>query len=374
MNSFSQTSFLIEPRVSWGRVFCECLLIFCLAKLMVVYEWSQIVNTGLSFVDSVMRGDSWWFKNIVEHGYMQRVLSDDPIRVGQANWAFFPLFPLLTKFVTLLGFSTAIAAIIVNQLFLLLALIVSYRIGLNLFSRQIALLLPLSIAVSPANIWFIAAYSDMSYLFISLLAFYCLSQRNYWWFVWWGFLLALTRFTGFLLIIPLIISYYRSGNLFTITKIWRLLLQCGLIFSGLGVFMLVLYLAMGDALAFYHIQSAWGHLGTSWFKEPLQSWLATWHSGVGHDRLFLALVPLWLIILVWDKYYEEAAFAAVCLLAPLAAGSLWSYSRYVLGIYPFYLAIAVIARKNYIVGILLLLIAAFISAGYWTTWLNDGWV
>ncbi len=374
MTSSNHNGFLIEPSVSWGRIFGECLLIFCLAKLMLVYEWSQMVNTGLSFLDSVMRGDSWWFKNIVEHGYMRETVTGDPLRNGQANWAFFPLFPLLTKAVTLLGFTTALAAIIVNQLFLLLALIVSYRIGLSLFQRQIALFLPLAIAVSPGNIWFMAAYSDMSYLFISLVAFYCLHRQSYWWFVWWGFLLALTRFTGFLLIVPLIISYWRNGNLFSAKKIWWLLLQSVLILCGLGVFMLVLYLRMGDALAFYHIQSAWGHLGTSWFTEPLQSWLTTWHSGVGHDRLFLVLVPLWLIILVWDKYYEEAAFAAVCLLAPLAAGSLWSYSRYVLGIYPFYLAIAVIARKSYIVGILLLLIAAFISAGYWTTWLNDGWV
>lgn len=374
MNTPNQTNFLSTSPVSWWRIVGECLLIFCIAKLMVVYEWSQVVNTGLSFVDSVMRGDSWWFKNIVEHGYMHETVTGDPIRNGQANWAFFPLFPLLTKLVTFLGSSSSIAAIIVNQLFLLLALIISYRLALGMFSRQVALLLPLAIAVSPANIWFMAAYSDMSYLFISILAFYCLQRQSYWWFVFFGFLLALTRFTGFLMIVPLIISYWRNGYLLAGKKWWRLILQSALILSGLGAFMLVLYLTMGDPLAFYHIQSAWGHLGTSWFREPITSWLATWHSGVGHDRLFLVLVPLWLIILVWDKYYEEAAFALVCLLAPLAAGSLWSYSRYVMGIYPFYLAIAVIARKNYLLGILMLLLAAFISAGYWTTWLNDGWV
>lgn len=374
MNTKAPTNFLLEPRVSVGKIFFDCLIIFCLAKLMLVYEWSQVVNTGLSFVGSVMRGDSWWFKNIVEHGYMHQVLVGDPIRNGQANWAFFPLFPLITKVVTLLGFSSSIAAIIVNQLFLFLALVVGYKIGLLSFSRSIALIIPLAIAVSPANIWFMAAYSDMSYLFISMLAFYCLQRQSYWWFVFLGFLLALTRFTGFLLIVPLVISYWRNHNLLTDKK-WRwLLLQIMLIISGLGVFMLVLYLTMGDPLAFYHIQSAWGHLGTSWFKEPLQSWLSTWHSGVGHDRLFLALVPLWLAVLLWDKYYEEAAFALVCLLAPLAAGSLWSYSRYVLGVYPLYLAIALIARKSYLLGLMLLLLAAFISAGYWTTWLNDGWV
>ena len=62
------------------------------------------------------------------------------------------------------------------------------------------------------------------------------------------------------------------------------------------------------------------------------------------------------------------------MLAPIAAGSLWSYSRYALGMYPFYLACGLIARKSYLLGLGILLIAVFISASYWTVWLNDGWV
>ena len=356
-------------------ILLDCIIIFALAKIMLVFEWSQVVNNGLPFVFSVMRGDSWWFKNIVEHGYMQQVLTNDPIRMGQANWAFFPFFPLLVKLVSLVGFTSDIAAIVVNQIQLFLALIVSYLLALQLFeqNRLAAMCVPLLIAMSPANIWFMAAYSDMTYLFISIVAFYCLHHDRLWWFTLCGFLLAFTRFTGFLLILPLVVYYLRQHK-FSKSERFKLVLQSLFILCGLVVFMLVLYVVMGDPLAFYHIQSAWGHLGTSWFTSPWQSLISTWGSGVGHDRLFVILVPFWLAILIWQRYYEEAIYGFFCMLAPIAAGSLWSYSRYALGMYPFYLACGLIARKNYLLGLGILLIAVFISASYWTVWLNDGWV
>jgi hypothetical protein len=38
--------------------------------------------------------DSGWYETIVDHGYEARAFSTD----RQANWAFFPLYPLLTRF------------------------------------------------------------------------------------------------------------------------------------------------------------------------------------------------------------------------------------------------------------------------------------
>lgn len=354
-------------------ILLECMAIFLVAKVMLMFEWNQVANSSLGFIFSIMRGDSWWFKNIVEHGYMHTVLTNDPIRMNQANWAFFPFFPLMVKAVTIFGFSTESASVIVNQVELFASLYFSYQLTLTYLPKQTAMFVPLAIAVSPANIWFLAAYSDMTYLLLTILAFYSLRLRSYWWFAIIGCLLSLTRFVGFLIILPLLIHYYRN-KMWSRRDLINLALQAFIILCGLLSFMFLLYEVMGDPIAFYHIQSAWGHLGTSWFSDPIGSIRGTWGSGVGHDRIFVVLLPIWLIVLIWNKYYEEAAFAFMSMLAPIAAGSLWSYSRYAMGLYPLYFAIALIARKNYIAGLAILLIATFISASYYTTWLSDGWV
>ncbi len=369
------------------EILIQSLLIFALGKLMLIFEWSQVVNTGLGFIDSVMRGDSWWFKNIVEHGYMHEVLTADPIRPLQANWAFFPLFPILTKLLSLVGLPSSIAAIIVNQTQLLLSLYLAYWLALKSLPPRAAVFVPLMIAMSPANIWFMAAYSDMTYLFLSIVAFYCLKSERLWWFALSGALLALSRFAGVFILAALIIHYLQRYKCQRNQKLSNappvpdsqhiiiiLLTQSIIVFSGLGAFMFTLYLIMGDPLAFYHIQSAWGHLGTNWWGNPWQTLLEIWNTGVAHDRLFLLLAPLWLSILIWEGYYAEAAFSFFCLLIPVAAGSLWSYSRYALGLYPFYLTIALIAKRSPPLALAILLLSVFISASYWTTWLNDGWV
>ena len=353
----------------------QCLLIFLLAKMLLLFIWYHIESTGFDFVHSVMRWDSWWFQSIVERGYMRELVSvTDEVHKNQANWAFFPLFPLLTKLFTFLGLTSELAAIVVNQIELLGSMYFAYLLGLKNLSRQEALFIPLAIAFSPGNIWFMAAYSDMTFLFFSILAFYCLNSKHLWLFAAVGFLLALSRFTGFLIILPLIVYSLRNG-MFQQKQLLSLTGQCLLIISGLMLFMLVLYLKMGDPLAFYHVQGAWNHLQTSWFSHPWDSLMGTWSSAItADDRLFCVLVPLWVVLLVWDKFYEEAIYALACLITPIAAGALMSYNRYTLGIYSFYLAIALLARKSYLAAMLIFASVACISGIYWISWLSGKWV
>lgn len=350
----------------------ECCIIFVIAKLMLLYEYYIAVNNGLGFLDSVMRGDSWWFHYTIQNGYMTSPLTNDPIRMGQANWAFFPLYPIICKAIYFISnFEISLIEILVNQLELFLCLIISYKLALKTQPKQSAIFLPLIIATSPANIWFIAAYSDMTFLLLTIIAFDRLSNKQYWQFAIAGFLLSLSRFVGFLIIIPLLIKSMRNNQR---QPNKNLIIQALIIMSGLFSFMLYLYIKAGDALAFYHIQSAWGHLNTKWLTSPIDSFIKTWHTGVSHDRVFLIIATASLMLLIIEKKYEEFSFAFLCIIAPIVAGSLWSFSRYLLGLYPFYLSIALINQRSNLVGIGILVILAFISADYCNTWLNGNWV
>ena len=358
------------------NIFTQCLLIFIFAKLILVTQWIYFTHTGLDFVNSVMRYDSGWFQGIIEHGYMDKAFdASSKSTPNQANWAFFPLFPLLTKFITLFGFSWSISAIIINQTQLFTSLYFAYLLAQKYLLKSYAVFVPLAIAFSPANIWFMAAYSDMTFLFLSILAFYCLSSRWYWRFALFGFLLALSRFVGFLIFIPLILNYWRNDNLDK-HQILNLIVQILIIISGLLVFCLVLYFKTGDPIAFYHIQSAWGHLQTHWFSHPLATFIDAWNSTTPYisEHGFLIVAPIWLLVLIYYRYYEEASFSFFCLIIPVAAGGLFSYNRYSLGMYPLYLAISLVARKSYILGLLIILFSSYVSWVYWDGWLNGNWI
>jgi hypothetical protein len=302
------------------------------------------------------------------------VLTNDPIRMNQANWAFFPLYPMICKMIVgLSGLNAALVEIGVNQIELIICLCIVYKMALQNMSPNSALILPLVIAFSPANIWFIAAYSDMTYLLLTVLVFRSYAAKRYWLAAFLGYFLSLSRFVGIVIIVSHLISYWRNNQLDP-RNIVKLLLQAIIISAGLLTFMVYLHFKCGDALAFYHIQAAWGHLSTDWLHEPVKSLTDTWHSGVDHDRFFLLLAPFFLVILLLYKRFEEFAFAFLCLLAPIVAGSLWSYSRYLLGIYPIYLSISLLHKRYQLLALGVLLLLVFISAGYYNDWFNDRWV
>lgn len=54
--------------------------------------WNMLHNTNNTFVSSLMQWDAGWYKYTIENGY-----SLEPTNGAQANWAFFPLYPLIVK-------------------------------------------------------------------------------------------------------------------------------------------------------------------------------------------------------------------------------------------------------------------------------------
>src|SRR5438067_10139544 len=61
----------------------------------------QRARIAPGIIITVMNGDAWFYRSIAVSGYERR-----PFRPGAANWAFFPLYPLI---VGVLGGDYAIA-------------------------------------------------------------------------------------------------------------------------------------------------------------------------------------------------------------------------------------------------------------------------
>lgn len=326
----------------------------------------------MSLIDKIMQWDSSWFISIVNDGYMREAISNIPGMNGQANWAFFPLFPILVKLITLIGCQTSVAAIGLNSFIELFSLHLFYLLSLDYLNKKQAHHSVLLLAFSPVNIWFNSAYSDMLFFYLTLLAFYNLHRHNYWIVAIIGLLLACTRFVGIFIIASLIISYYRYKPL-KVNNLIYLFLQCIIISIGLLGFMAYLAKLTGDPLAFYHVQSAWGHLNVNWIADITTALSVLWTSGNAISHFFLLIFPIGLIALLYLNLYEEAIFVALCLGAPIAAGTLWSFTRYFLTLFPFYISLAFFTSKNYLTEKITLILITFNYAVFFYLWISGSW-
>jgi hypothetical protein len=96
--------------------------------------------------------------------------------------------------------------------------------------------------------------------------------------------------------------------------------------------MVYLYFQVGDALAFMHVQVAWGRE----LQSPVSVALGGWKQG-GWNRYFVLCAALGLGIggwLFWRKRYGYSLFLIGTILVPLATG-VASLPRYVFWQFPF---------------------------------------
>ena len=111
---------------------------------------------------------------------------------------------------------------------------------------------------------------------------------------------------------------------------------------GFFTYMAYLYFHVGDALAFAHIQIAWGRQLTN----PIH-WLIYGFEN-GGPKLYLTIVTLLAfllnIYLLTRKYYAEALFMFICLIIPLFS-SLNAMPRYAFGLYPTFLGLLLFIER-----------------------------
>ena len=339
-------------------------------------------------VDVWARWDSVFYLRIAEHGY-------DAAHASSA--AFYPLYPAAVGILgrafaghyVLAGVAVSLAACLGS--FLLLYRLAEERIGADAARRA-----TLYAALFPTALFFQAVYSESLFLLLALGAF-VLAERG-------RFLSAggvtglamLTRPVGVALLPALAILAWRSR-------------QRGLSLAKLGagslafaVYPLVLWQQMGDPWAFLRAQDVWnrrlsyaGPLGGIW--DGLRAAVAgvrqlasgshtesTWpvldtdpmRAAALNLATFAFLVLfLALAVVVWRRFGAPyGVFSALSLAIPLSFPTerwpLLSLPRFGLVVFPFFLVLAVLARRprvhTTVVAVSSLLLG--ISVAQWALW------
>jgi hypothetical protein len=285
--------------------------------------------------------DCKWYAGITQGGYAPDADSDK----HQANWAFFPLFPMLVlalKTVTTLP--VPLASVLLGKLFFVLSIYAFIEFAARYCEQVPPLCAGMVVALSPYAIYGNTGYTEPLFLLLTCVFFIFLKERNYLGCGLVGAALSATRVPGILVALPYAIVVAQQFWSSPRGKQMEMVLGGLMIPLGLAMFMLHLYQVTGDALAFVHVQKAWG-------RPPMGNPFSVIVEGFqhGNTRLIWALMSLTALLialyLMVTGYLTLGVFSLACTLIPLAT-SLQSMPRYIWWQAPILLVLAkVIGRR-----------------------------
>lgn len=321
------------------RVFLPLLITVAVLIRLAIYKVMAIPFGGLS--TAMCQYDCGWYIRLAIDGYGSDSLFQNYNDLP--NWAFFPLFPILVRAVSLLiSMGPQFSGLLVsNALFAGFILVGALHLRRTRPAFDPALWVVFAV-LFPFSFTFSAVYSESLFALLAVSALGLLQTRRPLAASLVVALMTATRPTG-VLMLPIIV-FDRAMHLWhnrhradRLALLGEALLPIAIAPLGLSIYMLVQYLSVGDALAFNHVQVLWDRV---WVGP-----LATISSGLRHwdwGRLLLpkglqseSYFASWALLglatavwLAWRRRSSEAFLLAASILLPLSTG-LHSMPRFV---------------------------------------------
>ncbi len=316
--------------------------------------------------------DAVWFAAIARHGYDRT----DSV-------AFFPLYPLLMRAVSVvLADKVFVAGMVVSLVAYGLAMLVLYRLTAELADTRTAAIAVTLISVAPVAFVFNAVYSESLFLLFTVLCLWLAQTRRWALAGLAGLAATLTRSSGLLLFLPLLVLYgsQQGWTWRSIRPRWPRDLRLAwtlLIPAGLLAYMTYLWARFGDPRLFSQAERRhWKRVldwpwadagrGARAAVSTLES-LAAHHAnllgglkpgGYAEIKLVLMVLPVLalvfavaMIVLGWRRLPAAYTLFAVLSVAfplffPSSLYPLWSYPRFALVAFPLFITLAMVLKKR----------------------------
>lgn len=281
---------------------------------------------------------------------------------GVYQTAFFPLYPILIRIlssITKVPFEYT--AILISHIAFLIGLFLFWKYLEKARGRVWTIVFLLAY---PASFFFAASYSES--IFFALAAGALLAiKRKYW--ILAACLIGLasaTRLVGIFLIIPFVFAARRRS--------WALVIAP----MGLFIYMMYLWKSVGDPLAFFHVQAAFGagRSGGELIVLPQVLWRYAmifmtvppvdllYHIAILEFLSFV--LGMILLIVAWRKRYDAAIlfYSACVLILPTLTGTFSSMPRYLLAAFPLFGVLGEIKWAGWKIMLLIVFFAILIYA------------
>jgi hypothetical protein len=287
------------------------------------------------------------YERLALNGYEGRPSGFDK---GDANnWAFFPLYSILAWAIgRLANLSVLVSGTILSNLLTVASAIIAWPLFDN--RTRAYFLFCFVLFLGPFSYYFTTLYTESLFLLFTVAGFVFLKQRDYLTAGLTGALMSATRSTGLLFAAAILIQalqdHVRDGGsirdfLRGFARRTDLILAVAMVPLGLCIFALYMYLTTGDALAWMHIQRAWGRA----FQNPFSNlWIALtlqfkngWQLPVITTDLAFGIAAIigfiLCAILAIRRQWAMAVFCLFAILLPLSTNT-YSMIRFVAGLAP----------------------------------------
>lgn len=252
--------------------------------------------------------------------------------------AFFPLYPLLVRFLTPLFLSPLAAGTFISLASLVLTLT-----GLQyLFPRRTSRFAILSLLLFPTSFFLAAVYSESLFLMHTVWFFVMLKSRRFALAALIAGFASGTRIIGAVLAFSLLVELLQLNY-----PRLKLILFSLLSLSGLLAYLAYLYLTLGDPLYFFHVQPLFGASRTGGqlvlLPQVLWRYLKIFWTVDPHSLLFqrAALELSSLILVGWgtlrswhSRRLSLNLYLTLSVLIPPLSGTLLSFPRFILVLVP----------------------------------------
>lgn len=360
---------IAEPRIAaakrWTwRIPAYILLPFYLMLIGVALRYAVYVRlTGHWGFSDYLRAlcvyDCNAYERLALNGYEGRPSGFDK---GDANnWAFFPVFSIMVWALNkLTGLSMLVGGSILSLLLTVWGAIISWP----LFERKFRayFLFCFFLFLGPFSYYFNTLYTESLFILLTCAGFVMLRRGDYVMAGVAGLFLSATRSTGLLFAPAILIGAFQNhvrdgGRPFDFFKtLWKrtdLMLAVALVPVGLSVFAIYLYLHSGDALAFVHIQRAWGRtfrnpFGNLWQALTVQFLTNKNYSSISTDLAFGLAAVAGIALsaaMAWRGKWDWAIFSLFAVLLPLSTNT-YSMLRFVVGIAPVLIMAAILGAER----------------------------
>jgi hypothetical protein len=321
--------------------------------------------------------DATWYVGIAHEGYAATP-------GGLASTAFFPLYPLLIRAVGLLCHNLLVAGYLISNACLLGSCLLLWKLAARDSGREgVADRAVIFFLFNPVSLFYSTVYSESLFFLLMIGTAWFATERRWLAAGACGYLGALTRPIGVLLLSLLMIEFI-APHLARLrgksdaprgphAEIPAFLTSLAMTLAGLGTYCLCLAHRFGHPFAFMSAQASWyRHFAMPWisFGNLYLAFYTAWF----YAAVVIALVVLAVGFLLRLRL-SYSVMCAVYFLFYLSTMRLESIPRFLSVLFPFYLTIALVATRYprlepfLIAGSTMLLtfsVILFVN-GYWFT-------
>lgn len=320
--------------------------------------------------------DGAHYLSIAQNGYFQY------------EQAFFPLYPLLIKYISLFTFGNYLwAGIGITYITLFLWLFILYKLVQIDFSNTVSRWVLVFMLFFPTGFFFGAVYTESLFFCLVIAAFYAARKQK--WILAGLFvgLASATKLVGVFLLPALLIEFYfvYKRDVFSKNHLLKMCLMTIMGASGLILYMLYLWKTYADPLFFIHAQPAFGANRSGGeiiflpqvFYRYIKIFLTVpfsnydvWISLLEISMFLFALGLLTFGFLKRKLRLSYFFFSILAIVGPTLTGSLSSIPRYILVAFPLFIVLGTIKNTKiktvivFIFACFLILLCMYFLRGY----------